>query len=961
MAKQLRHTLKGSLARLASPALLILALTSAAEVQATPSIEWDADHLNVDAPRGRPIVREVSFVASQSLEAVDVDIQGPAGTVVSVTSEPPRNIVAGERRTIELQVLAPGSGKQRYNGTLHLRPAGSSRTLGKPLPLNILAVEPVDAVLTVVVRQEDGESPAPLDTQVWLDGASVGTVDGLGQLTASVEPGQHQIGALLPFMAAARTDAELQAGEHRTVELTMKSGSLPLLEDYDATVMEAENGVLPADFQTLTIALARPSGTHIASTHLSHITLTPVGQVPEEYRHLPGEPIGAPVPLHAHFALSEDGTAIVATDIAAVRQRLLSQQGQFELRIVTSNATGGLVYESFVRLSIGRHRVEGRLTVPPSNPMLQLEGIPVHLRVLGTSIEFTATSGPNGEFLFPFVPTGPAQILASTQSDGLQYSSAGTLMVDRVRFPRVALLTTADVIAGTREIVLASSPSAFDEATPDPSIYSAERVSIASQNIAPPPYSIAAAGDSVSVNVGAAQQNVAVQDTQTLDVPDTITALTLRFQVATVEYPYYVRTQSQFNDTWAIEVRAASGQVLFNITRNVNSQLNGAPQWQANGSTGPIEETIDITSLGTATGGTHQITIVARTTNIGDSSLPTYVDAELSTEDGLVISATGGMATPFISVPRPGDSNHFPVTAAVAIVSPSTGVDNSNVTSFSATLETASGANQQVINEAGVAGPVVQTGATTTEQTVSFGGINPAVSAINGTPPPANGLEYLFEVTADVSGASETATASIRGKHALWRMPNNIPRFGPRDVGLDDWVAIGTYRWMDANAALLTRVNDVTGEHGRDTGHTTHRRGTDIDIFHFGAFIAPGNPPTSGANYAGVAQLAINAIGGDAAALASLTAWVQAQRNGLQALVANGAVAQVRSSRGAPSGALPDGWAQSLITTGTITDNSGTQLLSIGGTFGSPRVVYDHVHNDHHHIDLDDAQFRNIP
>jgi hypothetical protein len=958
VTKQLRRKLSGSVASLA---LLILALTGATEVKATPSIEWNVDHLNIDAPRGRPILSELSFVASKSFEAVEVDVRGAAGDVVSVVSEPPRNVIAGERRTIQLQVAAPTSGSHRYNGTLHLRPAGSSRTLGKPLPLNILAVEPVDATLTVVVHQEDGESPAPPETQVWLDGSAIGTVDAAGQLTTSVEPGRHQIGALQPFLAAARTDVDLQAGEYRTVELTMKSGSLPLLEDYGVSVVEADSGVIPADFGTLTIALARPSGDGIVSTHISHITLTPVGQVPQEYRHLPGEPIGAPVTLHAHFALSEDGTTIVATDIAAVRQRLLSQQGEFELRIVTSNVDIGLVYESFLRLAIGRHRVEGRLTAPPSNPSLLLDGIPVHLQVLGTSIEFTAVSGPAGEFLFPFVPTGPSRILTSTQSGDLHYSSAGTLMVDRIRYPRVALLTTADVVAGEREIVLASSPSALFEASPDPSFYSAERAAVSVENIVPPPYSITAAGDSVSVSVGAAQQNVAVQDTQTLDVADTVSALTLRFQVATVEYPYYVRSQSQFNDTWAIEVRTASGQVLFNITRNVNSQLHGAPQWQANGSTGPIEETIDISSLGAASGGTHQITIVARATNIGDSALPTYVDAELSTEDGLVISATGGMGTPFISVPRPGDTNHFPITAAVAIVSPSTGVDNTNVTSFSATLETANGTSQQVINEAGVGGPVAQTGATTTEQTVSFSGTNPAVSAINGTPPPANGLEYLFEVTADVSGASQTATVPIRGKHALWRMPSTILRFGPRDVGLDDWVAIGTYRWMETNAALLTRVNDVSGEHGRNIGHTTHRRGTDIDVFPFGNFLAAGNPPASSTNYAAAAQLAIDAIGGDAAALASLTAWIQAQRNGLQALAANGAVAQVRSARGAPNGVLPEGWAQSLLTIGTITDSAGAQLLSIGGTFGSPRVVYDHVHNTHNHIDLDDAQFRNIP
>jgi hypothetical protein len=55
---------------------------------------------------------------------------------------------------------------------------------------------------------------------------------------------------------------------------------------------------------------------------------------------------------------------------------------------------------------------------------------------------------------------------------------------------------------------------------------------------------------------------------------------------------------------------------------------------------------------------------------------------------------------------------------------------------------------------------------------------------------------------------------------------------------------------METNAALLTRINHISGEHGRDIGHSGHGLGTDIDIFHFWPVISGANQdPSGGAVY----------------------------------------------------------------------------------------------------------------
>jgi hypothetical protein len=152
----------------------------------------------------------------------------------------------------------------------------------------------------------------------------------------------------------------------------------------------------------------------------------------------------------------------------------------------------------------------------------------------------------------------------------------------------------------------------------------------------------------------------------------------------------------------------------------------------------------------------------------------------------------------------------------------------------------------------------------------------------------------------------------------------------------------------------VTRINDISGEHGRNIGHVTHRRGTDIDIFHFNTLDA-----TSGlANYLKLEDNATLAAGtGQAAdqAKAVVAGWLTAQRAGLTNLANQTAVDQLFTGVGAKSGILPGGWLRKLMQTGRFATTTNQLVVIDNGASLSGKIHYNNVHNDHNHITLNQS------
>lgn len=159
-------------------------------------------------------------------------------------------------------------------------------------------------------------------------------------------------------------------------------------------------------------------------------------------------------------------------------------------------------------------------------------------------------------------------------------------------------------------------------------------------------------------------------------------------------------------------------------------------------------------------------------------------------------------------------------------------------------------------------------------------------------------------------------------------------------------------------AGSLPPINDISGEHGLSDRGGSHKRGVNIDMFHFGA---PTNPGTAEAYYQTIKGHArtLTTNPSNPTALAALSAWATAQRSGLTSLVDAPGVRSVRLISGQGEGMLQAGWGRSLICSGTLprTNGAPVQVVDPAPTGGCPThtgvsVVYEAAHNNHFHVEL---------
>ncbi|MFT7721388.1 MAG: hypothetical protein QM788_00895 [Roseateles sp.] len=697
--------------------------------------------------------------------------------------------------------------------------------------------------------------------------------------------------------------------------------------------------------------------------------------------------------LSSLFAVQADG--IVSATPAAFFQALAGKAGRLALN-VNGNDAGGQVFDGTAVFHIADYRVRIQLQAPPSQPALALAGVRLTGQVLNTDIRFSAQSDASGYVVLPDLPAGNLSLNASTSAGGIVYGGVGTAAINANALIRLTLRGPQDVLNNVPPIAVGplppgalSQPGLNGLAAPG----SAERpiFSVAEQQTRaelaarsrplPPPRKAAAADPvpQVSVSANAAALNQIVQSTAQLSVKKGLKKATLKYTVYTAEYPHYVLQQSIYNDVWSVSVLGGDGSTLFDITRQINSQLSQEPVWQSNGSTGEIKQDIDVSALTAAADAT--LILRATAVNIGDEQLPTMASATLEASEPLIIDKITPSAMPantandgsYYSIPRSGATNTLARSFTLDVTKPS----GATLTGVSLELRDANGAAlMTVVQEAapGSADIAVLSETDTSVQLRVRGTIANPASTIAGTPPPTRDLTYHFVVKGkDSQGGDIRDEKDASGKRSLWRMPDGLGRYGARDAGGDDWAARGTYNWLATNTALLSEINDVSGEHGRNLSHQTHARGTDIDMFHFYRFPGVTTAPGGGAaNHTALRDgivLAFQTVGvqnppaAATAALNRVTAWLQATRNGLTAIAARPEVSQVIHCRGQAAGGMAGGWCDTLLRTGAVTrtvtlPNTApqTQTLNVAGAYANAKMLNNDVHNDHIHITLNPGQ-----
>lgn len=743
-------------------------------------------------------------------------------------------------------------------------------------------------------------------------------------------------------------ELDLHRGMGNSVDVILSDDG-EVYADATLRIDQVQHLLLPNSFNSMTLRLIGANESTIRISDLATVEL---------FNSI-GQSLGD---LTSLFALNADGS-IQPPDIAALRSRIVGKSGRLTLAVTGLDAQEN-VYRATASFHLTRNAVRGTLAAPASFPGLQLGGIRIVGKILNTDVVVYTVSEADGSFDFPNLPNGNLSISAETFQNQRYYYGTGVFSLTGAANLTIPLLSSLDDVASAQAVNKLAPPPREEARVVGVNARRPEDLK-ASQALPVLPElgrrarQAGAALAPAQVSVTAGLRNVPSTQTVKLAVPKGTAKVTLSYNVASAEYPYYITQQSVYNDVWGIKVFGGpQGTLLFDLTRQINTQLTQAPIWLSDGTTGIIEKTFDVRAM--ARDGDIELTLTAFATNIGDSQLPTSVNARIEVGGSLSINSVSVLDDSWIalndktyySVPESGRRNVFQRRNILDVTKP----EGSTITNLKIEL-LAAGGSTVVLDEAPGANVSVVDDKTL-RTIVTF---DTQSSTLNSVPPPTNAIQYRYTLSARAAdGSRPTAEKTDTGKHPLWRMPPGLPRYSLREPGGDDWTSQRSYNWIAANRGLLRAVNDISGEHGKDLGHASHGRGSDIDMYHFYTF--PGANANSGtSNYlqlvARVKDLPkqnssnpqTRAQG--VAAMAQVTGWILVSRAGLDALAANADVLQIGYIRGGPGSAGISGadWGHRLLTTGRVTVDGVEYDLNVGSW---ANAKYHAWANHHHHIHI---------
>jgi hypothetical protein len=790
----------------------------------------------------------------------------------------------------------------------------------------------------------DGKGkPAGEGVYLFVDGKHLANTDADGQALLTVPAGTVAVQAIVPSTAIAGTTVEAPKGVTVALQLILDD-SKEVVSPIQLSVSGMTGDVLPSSFDSFIITLL-DNGAPRAAAAVAEVALE--------------DDLGNTlVRLTDDFQVDVLGR-LTPVNLAVIADAVTKYPGrELVLRVAAEDALGFTLL-GVQPLYLGQYTLNVTLKAPPSNPALSVANVQVTYQLMGTGLELVGTSDGAGNVSFGQVPLGNASLDSLiVQSERYFYGQAN-FFLSRSSQARVTMTHADDIVNGVpRFELLPMTNGSMSPAITSDAETASHREALHSQlNDDGSVFPMA----TVNLRVGAGAANQQVSGSQTLTIAEGTQRVILRYIVTTQEYPYYVNQQSIFNDTWSLSVYVRqSGQQLFNIARNVNSQLRSAPVWLRDGSTGYIEESFDVAGL-TAQGPTALL-LAATATNVADSYLPTVVSASLSDDPNRLIikkvtperlASTNGDHNSY-SVPLQGENNWLARWFTLTLDKPG----GSQITRVRVELqhgsgtmmggqifEEGAGANVQVIND------------TTLRVRATFH----AGGTVSTVPPPAHAIIYKFIVFANLSDGTEVSGDAISAtKRALWRMQaywrDPARRYGMRDQGHDDWLSARTWEYLNRHGALLTRIDDISGEHGRDIGHATHDVGTDIDLYHVYKFTGA----TSGIdNYNRLRNALIRVLSlpseQTANDHAAITSWVADTRQRFAAILsqtdAQTIYYAIGSAHTASGISLPRGWARTLLVEGAISASSQRFDTGLGAwSYPQTRLVYNAVHNSHIHI-----------
>lgn len=791
--------------------------------------------------------------------------------------------------------------------------------------------------------------PAGPGVAVKIVGVTHGFTDHSGEATIHVPVDVQSISAERAPSAVGSAPVDLMKAGNNTVDIVI-DGHGEVYADGTLRIDEVRQRLLPNSFGSFTGRFIRPDGATIKVVELASV----------DWYDSTGRPRGE---LKIDFSVSADGT-FRPVDVAALRELLQTEHGSITLTIAAFGG-GDNIYIGDVTFYLAGNPVVGILQVPSSAPELAVKGLRVIGKVLNTDIVVSTVTDSDGKFVFPSLPDGNLSIDVETVHKGLHYYGSGLYALAGPINLIVPLSTIFDELnavvpsslSATASRRVAEKPSAGMRRPEDVRGDRGGAMFAFKENNAVQ----SKAANAVSVSVTAGAEGVPSKQTAKLKVSKGTAKVILRYNVSTDEYPYYVTEQSVFNDVWGIRLFSSNGAgKLFDIQRQINSQLKQSPIWRSDGSTGTIEHSFDVEKL--AKDNDVELILLVSATNISDDYLATKVTAEIFSSGLMTIESVDDVAIlwktrndkSYCSVPSIGGLNRNHRQVRLKVRKPA----GATVTSLK--VEMLVGDEDATIVDSAIGEDVVVEGADSVRSIITY---KLKASTLNTIPPMASRHQYRYTLKAkDADGKELVAEKIESGKHPLWHIPSGFKRFGGRDRGGDDWTSRRTYLWMDTHRNLLQAINDVSGEHGKDLGHKTHDQGNDIDMYHFYTF--PGADPSSGiSNHnqlvtcigelskLGSQSLKDQDAGKNAAA--QIRDWILVTRSGIDNLAEESDVIHVGYILGDTSvaGVAGKSWGKTLLKTGKVTVY-GKEYDIVKSAWDNPKYRAWAEHHHHVHITL---------
>lgn len=420
---------------------------------------------------------------------------------------------------------------------------------------------------------------------------------------------------------------------------------------------------------------------------------------------------------------------------------------------------------------------------------------------------------------------------------------------------------------------------------------------------------------------------------------------------------------------WGVNLKV-NGSDLFDITRNFYSHLAQPPIFLQEGNdihTGIIKKTFEIDYLTKDQDALLELNVFYRRNSIytygGSVAWPPVVVAGVKIEPELEITSISVAKDSwpskndgtYFSIPSQGEVNSFHKKFNISISKP----EKSEVESGKIELVSVE-ENSLVLDAQSGTEDVLMIGENKLQMTSTF---KDTPSRISSVPPPSEPIQYRIKINGITNDGNNTGDEkSVSNMSSLWHAPLTTPRFGSRDQGGDDWCTKETYQWINSYRSLLTPINDISGEHGKDLKHKTHAKGTDIDMYSFYTF--PGANPNSGmSNYKALVSNILNipkkhsnlpalqTIG--LAAVKHVRDWITATRSGIDALAILPNVSQLGYIKDGPDaeGISEEDWGSILLKTGKIKVVGTTFDLGVGSWENAKYFPWP-GHHDHVHLTL---------